>query len=326
MSTRRHAMASLALGGLGVGGWSMQARAADLPPGTIRIVTPYPPGGTADVIARITAAELGAELNRNVVVDNKPGGNTNIGMREMLAGAPDGLTLLSTSTTILTNTVLYNPAPWKVEDFAPLNFTAELPYLLVVSPKLPVNSLSSLLEYASKRAPLNWGAPGAGGPSHLLTSKLAQVGGIKVNFIQYKGQPPILPDLVEGRLDAALLSSFSTLISLAKDGRLKPLAVFAEERIGELPNVATNAELGYPRASMSAWMGLFTRSNVPADIRARLIEACNKMVSKTEVRDKIRRASLVPGASMQADQLAKRFAADFRDMAQIIRDANIRLE
>lgn len=317
---------SASLAGVGTV-YGLPASSQELPDGRVRMVVPYPPGGTADVVARVVATEMAANLKRPVIVDNRPGGDTSIGIRDVLNAPADGLTLLETSITVLTNPILYRPAPWSVRDFVPLAFNAQLPYVLVVPSETPVHSLEELAVYAArKKDPMLIGSPGTGGPGQLMMSKLMQTTGIKGTFINYKGQPPILPDLVENRLDVSLLTVFPGLMGLIGQQRLKPLAVFTDMRLPDLPQVPMVKETRFSSATMTAWMGLFARSDTPASVISRLTQTANDMLTQDSVISGIRKLGLVPFAPQSAEELARKYAADQREFEKVIVENNIRVQ
>jgi tripartite-type tricarboxylate transporter receptor subunit TctC len=323
---RRRNFVAASLVGLGAT-CGLRAVSQELPDGTLRLVVPYPPGGTADVVARLIATEMASELKRSIIVDNRPGADTSIGIREVLAAAPNGLTLLETSITILTNPILYSPAPWQVGDFVPLAFNAQLPYVLVVPEAVKVQSLEELAAYSARqKQPMLVGSPGTGGPGQLMMSKLMQATGIKGTFINYKGQPPILPDLAEGRLDASLLTVFPGLLSMIRQQRLKPLAVFADARLPELPQVPLVKETRFASATMTAWMGLFARSNTPAPVIERLTRIANGVLAKDAVVSGIGKLGLLPTAPQAPEQLRQKYAQDQREFAKVIAEHHIKVQ
>jgi tripartite-type tricarboxylate transporter receptor subunit TctC len=322
----RRDLIGASLAGLGAL-YGMPARSQELPAGTVRLVVPYPPGGAADVVARLVAVEMAAAMKRTVITDNRPGADTSIGIRDVLNAPANGLTLLESSITVLTNPALYRPAPWNVHDFVPLAFNAQLPYVLLVPSRTPVDSLEDLVAYAArKKDPMLIGSPGTGGPGQLMMSKLMQATGIKGTFVNYKGQPPILLDLAQNLLEVSLLTVFPGLLSLIRQQRLKPLAVFTDARLPDLPQVPMVKETKFSSATMTAWMGLFARSSTPAPLISRLIQIANDMLAKESVISGVRTLGLLPSRPQAANELARKYAADQQEFEKVIVDNDIRVQ
>ena len=202
---------------------------------TIRFITPFPPGGNTNILARLVADKLGEALGQTVVVENRPGGNTMIGTDAVAKAAPDGYTILVTTNAHAVTPLLVQAPYDAVKSFAPIAMISRGEWVLVVHPSVPANNLRELIALAkSKPDELNFASSGGGGASHLATELLGTMAGIKMRHVPYKGGGPALPDLIAGRVQLTLAVP-SAVVQHIATGRLKAIAISGETRLPALP-------------------------------------------------------------------------------------------
>ena len=253
----------------------------------IRMVVPLPAGASVDVIGRLVAAKLGERLGQTVVIENRAGASGAIGADAVAKAPPDGYTLgMATTTTHVTNAIVnsklvYDP----VKDFTPIAMIGVVPYVLSVSPKLPVKNVRELIALAkSKPGVLNYSSVGLGSVAHLATELLSNMTGIKLNHIPYRAASQAVIDLAEGRIDITF-GTLGSSLPLIKDGKIKSLAV--EHRQARVSQVAGHSdawsEAGVPGFETSLWFALVAPPNLPPPIAARLNKEVNAIVSDPAV-------------------------------------------
>ena len=243
----------------------LPARAeAAWPTKPIRLLVPFAPGGSSEIVARSAANELSKTLGQNVFVENKPGASGNIAMNEC-AQSTDGHTLiLGHIGTLAVNPYIYDKLPFDTNrDFKPISLLAKVPSLYVVNADVPAKNLKEFIALAKSRpGQLNYGSAGNGSAGHLAFEYLKMISGIFVLHVPYRGTGPQLTDLLAGRLDAASVGA-PAILGHIKSGRLRCIATGTKERLPQLPDVPTVAESGYPGFEMTQWYGLNAPSNMP---------------------------------------------------------------
>ncbi|HEY8359982.1 MAG TPA: tripartite tricarboxylate transporter substrate binding protein [Ramlibacter sp.] len=257
-------MAQAGAAGLALSPWlSVQAQDA-WPTRPLRLVVPFAPGGSSEIVARALAGEMAKTIGQNVFVDNKPGAAGNIAMQEV-ANAADGHTLvLGHIGTLAVNPYIFARLPYDAEkDFAPISLTAKVPSLYVVHPDLPVKDLKEFVAHArAKPGQLNYGSAGNGSAGHLAMEYLKMVTGTFMLHVPYRGTGPMLTDLMAGRLHAASVGA-PALLPFIKAGKLRCIATGTSVRLPQLPDVPTVAEQGYKGFEMTQWYGLMAPSKLP---------------------------------------------------------------
>src|ERR1700744_4243885 len=216
----------------------------------IHVVVPYPAGGIVDIVARAVTEQVGRDLNVAIVADSRPGANSNIGTALVARSEPDGYTWLVTGPAVLVNPTLYKDAGWDpLQNFKCVGLAVWNQSVALVNPAMPVKTLAEFVDYARARpGQLNFGTAGVGASTDLTAQQLFRVANIKLAPIGYKGQPPALVDLMTNRMNFEVVSLALALPHI-KDGTVKPLAVFTEKRVPDLPDVPTIAEAGYAQAA-----------------------------------------------------------------------------
>ncbi|HEU0289730.1 MAG TPA: tripartite tricarboxylate transporter substrate binding protein [Burkholderiales bacterium] len=247
----------------------------------IRIVVPFPAGGTSDILSRAIGQKLTEEWKQQVIVDNRPGASANIGAEIVVKSPPDGYTLLCASTIHTINPSLYSKLSYDpVRDFSPITLIAATSQVLAVHPSVPVKSVKELIAYAKKRpGELNYSSAGNGSQPHLTAEIFKARTGINIVHVPYKGAPPAMTDLLAGHVALTFATSPSA-VPHAKSGKLRALAVSTAKRIAALPDVPTIAESGVPGFEASGANGLVGPAGMPAAVVDRLNAAVVRIVKE----------------------------------------------
>ncbi len=262
---------------------SSSARAQNYPSRPIRLVVPYAPGGVVDGVGRAMADALGAELRQTVVVDNRPGGSAVVGSDFVAKSPPDGYTLLVGDAALVVNPVLRADVPFDVfRDLRSIAIVSSSPFVLAVSPSLPVRSVQEFIAYGRSRpGGLTYASPGTGSPTHLAAQLFCSQLGIEGTAVPYRAVAPSLPDIAAGRVDF-IFSSLTGAQALVLDGQLKGLATTGAERSPSLPALPTMIEAGVPGFVTEIWLGLFAPAGLPEEVTARLWAAVQAALRNPE--------------------------------------------
>jgi tripartite-type tricarboxylate transporter receptor subunit TctC len=244
------------------------AAQGDYPNRPIKLLVPFTPGGGTDLLARIVAQKMSEDLGQQIVVENKPGGNTLVATQALVRSAPDGYTLL-----MQTNNLAANPTLYKgkldfdtVKDIAPVALVAGNPHVLVVNPKVPVNNLREYIALAkAKPGTITFATAGSGTVNHLTGELLKMQAGIDIVHVPYKGSGSVMPDLLGGQVDS-LFAAMPTVTGYIKEKKLRAIAVTTPKRFRGLPDVPTIAESGYPGYDFSSWFGIVAPAGTPKPI------------------------------------------------------------
>lgn len=263
----------------------LPAYAQDYPYRPIRIIAPNPPGGGFDLIARVTAQKLGEQLGQQVVVENRAGAGTLVGTELAAKSTPDGYTLLVGGlSNIAANVGLYKKLPYDpLADFVPVGMVASYSYALVSRRDLPAQNLKELIDFArANPGKLTYASGGVGTGQHIAGAVLAQLTGVKMVHVPYRGAQAAHLDLQSGRVDL-FFDNAGTAKPFVDDGRAKPYAVSSAQRFPGLPNVPTVNETGIAKMDMEAWFGIFARSGTPPAVLKRLQAEMQKAVQAPDV-------------------------------------------
>jgi tripartite-type tricarboxylate transporter receptor subunit TctC len=285
----------------------------------MRIVVAFPPGGPVDLVARTIADQLGKELGRQVVVENKPGGNGAIGADAVARAAPDGGTLWLTSVgAAAINPVLYDKLAYDMQrDFAPVSLVVNNDELLVVNPKNPAVSASDFIDNAKKSGQTTMASTGIGSIPHLALAQLALATDTKLLHVPYKGAAPAITDLLGGQVDG-FFGDIPGLIGHVKSGKLKAIGIAAPKRSSVLPDVPTLAEQGIPGVDSNNWYGLFAPAKTPPETIAALNRAVRATLATPAVSEKLIAAGAEPMASTP-QELAAMTRSDTEKWGRVIR-------
>ncbi len=265
------------------------AQAQQYPTRPIRFVVPYAPGGSTDTLARTIGVRLPEALGQQVVVDNRAGGNGNIGMEIVARAAPDGYTIvLGYIANVAIGPSLYAKLPFDpVKDFAPVTQLASSPNVLVAHPSVPAKNLKELIALAkAKPGQINFASAGVGSVGHLTGELLNGLAGVKMVHIPYKGSGQAVTDLLGGNVQL-MFSGFSSTLAYIKSGRLRPLAVTGANRSAALPEVPTIAEQGFPGVEATAWYGVLAPAKTPRPIITRLNGAIVRALQLPDVKERL---------------------------------------
>lgn len=273
--------AALGLAGLVPGISSAQTPAA-WPAKSVRFVVPFAPGGSSEIVARSTAAELSKTLGQSVFVDNKPGAAGNIAMSEVARAEDQHTVILGHIGTLAVNPYIFDKLPWAPKDFKPVSLLAKVPSLYVVNADLPVKNLRDLIEHARRNpGKLSYGSAGNGSAGHLAFEYLKMVSEVFMLHVPYKGTGPMLTDLLAGRLDASAIGA-AAIIPFIKSGKVRCIATGSTQRLPQLPDVPTVAEQGFPGFEMTQWYGMLAPANMPQAHIDRLAADTMKAVKAPE--------------------------------------------
>jgi tripartite-type tricarboxylate transporter receptor subunit TctC len=275
----------------------------------IRLVVPFPPGGTTDILARAVAQKLTEAMGQSVVVDNRPGAGGNIGADVVAKSAPDGYTLLmGTVGTHAINPSLYARMPYDhVKDFVPVVLVAGVPNVLVVNPSLPVNSVADLIKLAkAKPGSINFASSGNGTSIHLSGELFKTMAGVDMTHVPYKGSAPALTDLISGQVQV-MFDNLPSSLPQIKAGKLRAIAVTSLKRAPALPDVPTISESGLPGFEASSWFGVLAPAGTPPAVVTRLNTEVNKWLQTPEAKEQL----LAQGAQA-AGGTPEQFAAFIR--------------
>jgi tripartite-type tricarboxylate transporter receptor subunit TctC len=237
----------------------------------IRIVVPFTPGGSNDVVAREIASGLQDRLNQTAVVENKPGGGGTIAYSYVAKSPPDGhLMLIAPASFTMGPHLSRNPAYNPVTDFAPVNLVADVPFVMVVPASLPVKSVKEFIELA-KRSPdkLTFGSVGVGTPQHLGGELFKVSAGIDLIHVPFRGATVVIPDLLAGRVDM-FIGAINSLLPLINEGKLRAIAMAGKKRVASLPDVPTMAEVAFPDFEVGSAVGLVSPAGTPPDVIEKL--------------------------------------------------------
>lgn len=255
----------------------------------IRFIVPFAPGGSTDTLARTLSIKLGEALGQQVVVDNRAGGNGNIGTDLVAHAAPDGYTiLLGYIANLAIGPSLYAKLPYdSVRDFAPITLLAVAPNILVVHPSVPVKNFQEFIAYAKANpAKINFASAAVASPGHLSGELLNLAAGIHMQHVPYKGSGQAVVDLVGGQVQV-MVSGMSSVMPHIKAGRLRPLAVTGARRSPAVPDLPTIAESGFPKFEAIAWYGVLAPAGTPPAIVTRLHDEIIRALKMPDVRERL---------------------------------------
>lgn len=292
----------------------------------VRLVVPYPPGGSNDVLSRITAQAMSPGLGQPVVIDNRAGAGGMIGAENVAKSAADGYSILNVQASFVTNAAIRSRMAYdSMSDFAYVGMMAKGPMLVVVHPSLPVKTVKDLVQLAKSRpGQIDYGSTGTGGINHLSTELFRKMAGINIVHVPYKGVAPALTDLMGGHTQF-VITSLPSALTQVQAGRLKALAVGGATRTAFLPDTPTVTESGVPGYVAELWWGIAAPARTPADIVNRLASELRKVLQSAEVKQRF----AVEGAEptlLSREEFTKFVANEIARWRQVARDANIKPE
>ena len=303
------------------------ALAQGYPVRPIKLVVPYPAGGSSDSIARVMAQKLTEVLGQQIIVENRSGASTIVAAVAVAKSPSDGYTLfLAATDTLSANPALHRDLPYDpLTSFAPISMVAATPLILVAHPSFPANNLKELVALvAAKPEQFAFGSFGIGSIAHFAGEMLNSAAGIKISHVPYKGGAPLIVDLVGGQIPLAI-ATVVTAAPQIKGGKIKAIAVTSSKRSSLLPDVPTIAESGYPQYDVAAWFALVAPAGTPEPIVKRLRDEVTKMQAMPDVKDKFTDmgAEVVLGGP---DQYNNTVRDEIRRYSEIVRRTNMKPE
>ncbi len=302
------------------------AMAAEWPSHNLRILVPFPAGGSSDIQARVIADELSQALDQPVIIENKPGAGGNIAATEAARAAPDGYTLyMGTTSTNASNVNLYENLSYDpVRDFQPLTLVTIYPQLVVPGTRFKETDLKSLIgELKTEGDKLNFGSSGVGSPTHLAGELFNRETGLHLVHVPYRGQAPAMNDLLGGQIDM-MFPSIPDALPMLQAGQIRAVAVMADKRSPLLPNVPTTVELGYPALQSSIWSAMYTTAGTPKPVLDRLSSELARIVESPPFKTKFE-AMGFDVRSSTPEQLANFAASETKRWGDIIKALKIKL-
>jgi tripartite-type tricarboxylate transporter receptor subunit TctC len=298
----------------------------------VRIVVPFAPGGTTDILARALAPELSRAFGQQFIVDNKPGAGGNLGAGEVAKSAPDGYTLLmGTVGTHGINQSLYPKLPYDpIKDFAPITLVAGVPNVLVMNPAkaeaLKINTVPDLIRYAKANpGKLNMASSGNGTSIHLSGELFKSMTGTFMVHFPYRGSGPALLDLIGGTMDL-MFDNLPSALAQIRGGKLKAIAVTSSQRSAVLPDLPTIAEAGpLPGFDASSWFGLLAPAGTPADIVNRIQQETAKALATPALKERLQSQGAIP-SGMTPAQFAAYIAAETKKWAQVVKVSGAKVD
>jgi len=315
---------SLAL--LWLAGVGMASAAANYPTHTIRLIVPFPAGGSNDVMARIIAPQLEQALGQTVIVENRPAAGGIVGSDAVAKAAPDGHTLLLVASSHTVTPALNSRLPYNTErDFAPISLLNTNAMVFFVNPQVPANDLAEFVALARKNpGKFNYASPGTGSQTHLTIELLSRRAGITLQHIPYKGGAPALMGTIAGETELTMLAP-NVIFPHIEAGKIRPIASGGASRHPRLPDVPTTAELGFPDIRAVQWVGLLTTAGTPREIVDRLNGELNRIIRLPEVAAKLAEQGVTATGSTP-DEFQTLIASEIRQWTEVAREAHIQAE
>ncbi len=302
-------------------------QAQDYPNRPVKIVVPYPAGGSNDVIARILAQRLSEDTKQQFIVENRPGANGNVGAAAVATGDADGYSLLLTAPGALTiNQTLYSKLSFDpAKDFAPVALIASVPIVLMVHPDVKAANVKDLITLAQAQpGKLNFGSSGIGSTNHLAGELLKRMGKVDIVHVAYKGAAPAMNDLIGGHIPI-MFDNMPAALPQVSGNKVRAIAVAGGKRAAAMPNVPTVAESGLPGFEASAWFGLVAPAKTPPAVLTKLTDAVNKALASPDVVKRFNELGAEPGTSSGAAYGAF-LQAETQKWADVIRASGAKAE
>jgi tripartite-type tricarboxylate transporter receptor subunit TctC len=293
----------------------------------IKVIIPFPPGGPTDILGRIGAQKLGERLGQTVVIDNKPGASGMIGADMVAKSPPDGYTLLVNASLHVINPSLYEKSRYDaIADFTPLSNLADVPLVLVVNAKTPVQNVKELIAWIkSSKTPVNFASSGNAAAPHLAGEAFKVAAGIEnMQHVPYKGSSPALTDLIGGQVQL-MFDSLPSSQSFIKAGTLKAIAVTTLRRSTALPNIPTIAESGLPGFNISTWYGMWAPASTPSAIVEKLSLEISHITRLPEIREKFLSLGAEPVGNT-AEEFAAFNKSELAKWARIVKQSGARVD
>jgi tripartite-type tricarboxylate transporter receptor subunit TctC len=292
----------------------------------IKLIVPFAPGGFTDVVARILGQKLSISLGQPFVIENKAGAGSTIGTDFVAKAAPDGYTLVMVSTTHVISPAIYAKLPYDpIKSFTPVSKLVDSAYVLMVNPKVPVNSVADYIALAKAQPDkIHYASSGNGSSQHLMGGMFAAMTGTKLIHVPYKGSSGAASDLVAGVVESSF-AGVPNAMAQVPAGRLKALAVTTAKRIPQLPDVPTMQEAGVPGYEASVWLGLLAPAGTPKEIVARLNAEIAKVMSAPDTKKELYAAGVESDIS-SPEALGTLMNREMERWGKVIKDAGISMQ
>ena len=324
--TRRQAIAECGGGLAALIAPSAFAQAA-YPSRNIKMIVPYPAGGTTDFLGRLVAEQIKAGLGATVIVENKPGAGTTLGAEQVARAEGDGYTLLmATSTTLAINKTLYKKLPYDpVKDFAPIALVAAVPFALIANPEVPAKSLSDFIAYAKSKPGLAYGSAGNGSPQHLGAEMLRTAAGIDIRHVPYRGSVPAMVDVIAGHIPFMVVDLQAALQQI-REGKVTVLGVTTSKRVAAAPDIPTLSESGLAGYELVAWQGVVAPAGTPRAIVDNLAAQIAKLLADPATRNKLTAIAIEPLTGSTPESFAAYIRSEVDRWAEVVRNSGIEPE
>jgi len=315
------------IGALLAAAFAATAHAQDYPNKMVRIVVPFPPGGSTDLLARQLAEKLAQALGQPVIVENRPGAGGTVGSAYVAKAAPDGYTLgMGVTGSHGVSYSLYSKPPYDpVKDFAPISMVVNSPLILVRTPEIPAKTVAEFVDYAKANpGKVSYGSPGNGTSMHLTGEMFAQATAVSLLHVPYKGSAGVLNDLLGGQLQSAF-ADLLVVQQFIKSGKLQPIAVTSSTRHPMFPEVPTIAESGVPNFEALSWQGLFAPAGTPAAIVNKLNAAVVQVLQRQDMKEFFASQGFIV-APTSPDEFGRFVAAEVKKWGDIVKKAGVQVE
>jgi len=307
--------------------WPAEAQAPDAwPAKPIRFILPFPPGGGTDILGRLIAERLTANLGQPVVTENRGGAGGNVGAEAAAKSAPDGYTIVLVAPSLAISPSLYSKLNYDaVKDFAPVSLVATVPNVMITNPAVPANTLAEFIQLAkTKPGEMNFGSGGSGTSNHLAGELFNIVAGVKLVHVPYKGVNLAMNDVLSGRIQLVVIGVPATVPNI-KAGKLRALALVAPQRSTVLPDVPTVAEAGLANFEVTTWYGILAPAGTPRPIVARLNAELVKIMHAPELKEKLDALATDPVTSTP-EEFAGLIQREIAKWGEVVREAGLKAD
>jgi len=301
--------------------------ATEYPDKPVRLVVPWPAGGLVDIAARTSGTTLQAAMGQPFVVENKPGAGGGIGADAVAKAAPDGYTLLLTTSALNMNAAIKRTPAYSVaSEFIPIAAVAYAPSVLVVRSSLGVSSVAELVALAkSKPDKLSYASAGQGSPAHLYGELFKSLAGVEMLHVPYKGAPQAINDLIAGEVDV-LFANAAVALPQIKGGRVRALAVTSAQRFPALPDMPTMAEAGLPKFNADQWLAILAPRGTPPAVVQRLRTEIDRMLVRDDVRAALSQSGMTAAAASTPAEFTSSLNREYEIWLSVVKSANIKPE
>jgi tripartite-type tricarboxylate transporter receptor subunit TctC len=298
------------------------ALANDYPERNVTFVVPFTPAGGTDILARVLGQKMSEKWGKSFIIENRPGAGTVIAANYVAKSSPDGYTIMMEVSSLAINATLYKKLPYDpVKDLRLVSLTASVPFVLVVHPSLPVQSVADLIKLA-KEKPLSYGSGGVGAFHHLCAELFSSMTGIKMTHVPYKGTAPALNDLIGGYIQL-MFSDLGPALPQIRAGKIRALGITSQQRFIAAPDIPPLAEVGVPGFDAAAWQGVIAPSQTPPEIVAKLNTELNAVVAMDDVRKKLADLGMNPIGKGTPEELDKFLQSEIGRWGKVVETAGI---